>query len=75
MLNYNDLWRPVFFIDMEGTILSTIGDNLLKRHDDRKNLKDFSDYVKSKGFQLDDRYLVLRPKIKVLLPKNFSLIA
>ena len=67
MLNSNDLWRPVFFIDMEGTILSTISDNLLKRHDDRKNLKDFSDYVKSKGFQLDDRYLVLRPKIKVLL--------
>lgn len=67
MLNYNDLWRPVFFIDMEGTILSTISDNLLKRHDDRKNLKDFSDHVKSKGFQLDDRHLVLRPGIKVLL--------
>jgi hypothetical protein len=69
MLNSNDLWRPVFFIDMEGTILSTITDNLLDRmqHGDRKNLKNFSDYVKSKGFQLNDRYLVLRPKIKVLL--------
>jgi hypothetical protein len=43
MLNSNDLWRPVFFIDMEGTILSTVSDNLLDRmqHGDRKNLKDF----------------------------------
>jgi hypothetical protein len=69
MLNSNDLWRPVFFIDMEGTILSTVTDNLLDRmqHGDRKNLKDFFDYVKSKGFQLNDRYLVLRPGIKTLL--------
>jgi hypothetical protein len=65
MSESNDRCKPVFFIDMEGTILSTISDDLLDEK--RGYLKDFSKYVKSKGFKLNGGFLVLRPGIKVLL--------
>lgn len=65
MSESNDRCKPVFFMDMEGTILATITDDLLEEN--RGYLKDYAKYIKNKGFRFNGGFLVLRPGIKVLL--------